>query len=287
MPRLTPASTGGLVPFTSGASILGTRLWLALLCSALAPGLAHAQRPLVVRHLSVATVDIGILADSTHGISVVAAPSVSTRQGMKQAKLTWVRFDPEQLIHWLNTADGYLRVPVQANEAEGIRWAPRLANVGGTGWLTVGRRIRKHRLDRRRYVVVANPEYGWQFELSESELETLLNLLLETAAVSRLKPLELVRGNGLALACDKIDRPVKVEYQPRPVGLPGVQGRVATQFVVDATGRPEMDTFVAVFASAPFLEAVARQVISESRFKPGVLDNQPVRVLVQQMITWR
>jgi Gram-negative bacterial TonB protein C-terminal len=242
---------------------------------------------LLVRHFSVATVDIGILGDSIHGVSVVAAPSILTSQGRKTAKLTWVRFDPERLIHWLNTADAYLRAPVQTNEAEGIRWAPRLANVGGTGWLTVGRRIRKQRLDRRRYAVIANPEYGWQFELSEAELQAFLNLMLEGAAVSRLKPIELVGNDGLALACDKIDRPVEIQYQPSPVALPGAQGRVVTQFVVDATGRPEMDTFVAVFASPPFLEPVARQVIAESRFTPGILHHRPVRVLVQQMISWR
>jgi hypothetical protein len=266
--------------------MLGTRVALALVCAALTPELAVAQRPLLVRHYSLPTMDIGILADTAHGVSFVTAPSVLTREGNQAAKITWIRFDPQRLLQWLDSADVYLRAPVRANEADGTRWAPRLIGIGGRGWLTFGRGIRKHRLDKHRYAFVTDSAYSWRFEVSEEQAQGLLNLLLEAAALSRLRPLDSATHDGV-MACDDVDRPVEVEYQPQPRVVGGLKGRVATQYVVDATGRPEMDAFVAVFATDPALEEAARTLIAQSRFKPAVLREQSVRQLVQQMVVWR
>ncbi len=260
------------------------RLVLAACCTALLPAAVVAQRPVLVRHYALETMDLGILSDTVRGVTVVAAPSLFSNEGERDAKVTWARFDPDSLLEWLNRADAYLRAPVQPDEPDGERWVPHLRAVDDRGWLTLGRRISKHRLQRRRDAHLADHTYSWRFELTERQVDSLLNLLLEAAALSRLST-PAPQADSLYL-CDQPDQPVQIAYQPEP-RWPGYRGRVATQFVVDAKGHPEMDTFVALFATHRSLEDPARSAIAASRFKPALLQGRPVRQLVQQVIAWR
>ncbi len=261
----------------------GRRIILILLCCALTSGSLAAQRPVLVRHYSVETMDIGVLSDTVRGVSVVVAPGVLTSQGEGATKVTWLRFAPDSLLQWLNIADAFLRAPVQGNESDGTRWAPPLQVISNDGWLTFGRRIKKHGLARERYARMADSTYSWRFELSPQNVDSLLHLLLEAGAVSRLVKVDSTAGPDAL--CEKPDRPVIIERQPI-LKLRGVTGRVAMQFVVDSTGQAEMETFVAIFATNSSVEKAARAAIAKSRFSPAMLDGRPVRQLVQQVAVW-
>ena len=249
-----------------------------LLGCALAPASLAAQQPVLVRHFSLPAMDIGVLSDSVRGVSLVAAPSLLTPEGQQATKITWLRFAPDSLLQWLNVADAYLRAPARGNEPDGTRWAPRLTVIENQGWLSFGRRIKKHRLARELYVSMADSGYGWSFEMSQQEVDSMLHILLEAGAVSRLVKQTGMSGRGDL--CENPDQPVTIVHQPKLKSES--PGRVAMQFVVDTTGWADMGTFVAIFATSPSLEEAARTAIAQSRFKPAVWRGQLVRQLVQQ-----
>jgi hypothetical protein len=262
----------------------GSRVVLIVVWCLLASGPLVAQHPVLVRHYSLETMDIGVIADAVRGVSLVAAPSLRTRQGGQSTKITWLRFAPDSLLQWLDSADVYLRAPIQTNEPDGTRWTPELMVIDHSGGLTFGRRIHKHRLAKQRYVRLADSMYSWRFEVSGEQVDGLRHLLLEAASAARLTTANSTPTPGAS--CDNSDQPVVVEYQPTPTAS-GAEGRVAMQYVVDTTGRADMGTFVALFATTPSLEDAARDLIAQSRFKPAMLQGRPVCRLVQQVAVWR
>jgi TonB family protein len=72
-----------------------------------------------------------------------------------------------------------------------------------------------------------------------------------------------------------------VSYPPDLFAL-GTGGSAVAEFVVDASGHIERDTFEIFSATHPsFAEAVTR-ALSTAQFKPAMKDGVPVRQLVQQ-----
>ena len=65
-----------------------------------------------------------------------------------------------------------------------------------------------------------------------------------------------------------------------------VDGRVLAQFVVDATGTPEMRTFKVLMSSNALFSEAVREAVAAMRFEPAMLDGRPVRQVVQQPFTF-
>lgn len=59
-------------------------------------------------------------------------------------------------------------------------------------------------------------------------------------------------------------------------------GRVLVQFVVDASGTPEMRTFKVLMSSNALFSAAVREAVASMRFEPAMLNGRPVRQVVQQ-----
>jgi len=83
-----------------------------------------------------------------------------------------------------------------------------------------------------------------------------------------------------------VDQPVRIVSQPRP-GSRGARGTVAVQYVVTGEGRVDPASVTVLLATAPRLEAAAREAVLASRFEAARKGGLPVRQLVQQVITWR
>jgi protein TonB len=62
----------------------------------------------------------------------------------------------------------------------------------------------------------------------------------------------------------------------------GVEGDVMAQFVVDTTGRVELNTFKVLKTSHQLFEAAVRSALPGMRFIPAEVGNKKVRQLVQQ-----
>jgi TonB family protein len=61
-----------------------------------------------------------------------------------------------------------------------------------------------------------------------------------------------------------------------------VRGTVLAEFVVDAEGKVEGDTFGVVSSSNPLFTAAVRAMIAKAVFTPALRAGKPVRQLVHQ-----
>ena len=71
-----------------------------------------------------------------------------------------------------------------------------------------------------------------------------------------------------------------------PAGLEGVPGRVVLSFIVDTLGRAEPASVRVVSSTSPAFDRPAREMVSGSRFAPGRNGGRPVRVLVEQAVSF-
>ena len=62
----------------------------------------------------------------------------------------------------------------------------------------------------------------------------------------------------------------------------GVEGEVLAQFVVDTTGRVELNTYKTIRKSHDLFEAALRSALPNMRFLPAEVGGRKVKQLVQQ-----
>jgi TonB family protein len=92
-------------------------------------------------------------------------------------------------------------------------------------------------------------------------------------------------------AVDSVDQPVAVLYCPPPQYPPelaafGFDGVVDVQFVVDTSGRAELEDLVIKEASHPGFVISVRRAIAKCRYRPAQRAGDPVRQLVQQRVDY-
>lgn len=73
---------------------------------------------------------------------------------------------------------------------------------------------------------------------------------------------------------------------PEMLRQAGVEGSVILSFVIDTTGRVEPNSIEVIQSTNRAFEGPAREVIVRSRYRPGRVRGTPVRVLVQQSISF-
>jgi TonB family protein len=72
-----------------------------------------------------------------------------------------------------------------------------------------------------------------------------------------------------------------VPLYPHELVTRGIEGRVVVRFVVDTTGRADLETFRVVEASHPLFAAAVREALPAMKFRPAALGNIRVRQLVE------
>jgi len=239
------------------------------------------QDIVMIQRLSFPLMDLGLIADSVRGAGIVAVPSINSNVGWDHAKIVWLRFDPDSLIPWLDVAKAYLVTAPGASTPNGIRWAPPLSPVHGPGGLSFGRMVLRGELRDQRYLLVSDSAKQWNLEITRYQADKLLNGLLEVASLSRLSP----SSHHDWVNADSVD--VKPSYKSKLSSHPGLSGRVYLQVVVDSTGLADMSTYATIIASDTLVEAEARRAIAEAHFRPAMRAGHPVRVLVEQTISWK
>lgn len=96
-----------------------------------------------------------------------------------------------------------------------------------------------------------------------------------------------------AYTADRVDEPVRSDstapiapvYPPELYGGK-VPGHVVAEFVVDTTGRAEMETFGVVSSTDPRFTEAVRRAVPDARFKPATLAGRRVRQVVRQPISF-
>ena len=65
-----------------------------------------------------------------------------------------------------------------------------------------------------------------------------------------------------------------------------IEGEIVVQYIVDETGRPDLDSFRVLRTSDTRFGPAVRAFIATVRFQPAALHGKPVRQLVQQPFTF-
>ena len=69
---------------------------------------------------------------------------------------------------------------------------------------------------------------------------------------------------------------------PSALAQARVEGRVLAEFVVDTTGRVELDSFHALESTNPVFTEAVEAALAGLRYRPATIDGRPVRQIVQQ-----
>lgn len=200
------------------------------------------------------------------------------------------RFDPELMLAWLNQAHAVVVYQDRPTAAADLH-TPSLAGRDG-GQLTLIRARTKDGWSDRTEFVFQDSAGGpaWSIGATRRQADSLIAALFAQAARSRL----VLRAGRLAdsshVAEMPGDRPpMFIGRGPMPSlpdDLRGQELYVSMRFVIGTDGRPEPDSFVAVFYDDPRLADIAYQVLMSSRYEPGILGGKPVRVAVQQGVAF-
>ncbi len=92
---------------------------------------------------------------------------------------------------------------------------------------------------------------------------------------------------------EQVDEPARADSSepvsplyPDSLQRSRVSGRVLAEFVVDSTGRPEMDTFGVVFSTDRLFTDAVRRAVASADFIPARLGGKAVRQLIQIPISF-
>lgn len=255
----------------AGGCGLAVLLWLV-------PRAVTAQGIRTVVHFPLRLIDLSVAPDTVSGLHILMQPSPRSEQA-RDGKLIWLRFAPDTVMDWINSAAAALAVAVPNGPEEGIQWSRTLRPRGGQGGISMGRALRKGRLEKTRWLAIGDSAIGWRAELTGSEADSLLHLLMNLGLKSRLD----TTPSG-PRDFREVDVPVSVLYQPKPRW--GKASRVVATYVVDESGKADPASFLAILASDPGLIGEAWEVVKASRYTPAVQAGRPVRQLVQRVIRW-
>ncbi len=243
-------------------------------------GPAAAQAPRAIVGFPLRLMDLSFAADTIAGLHVLMQPSAGSKEGHDKEGLVWLRFDPDTVLEWLNSAAAALRVPVPDARADGIQWSRPLTPLNRHGALALGRERKKGKLQNTHWIAVADSSTGWRAELTGAEADSLLRLFLNLGTQSRFDTTSAAPYDET-----RVDSPVSVLHQPLP-RYHGKAGRVVAQYVVGESGAADTASFVAFLASDRDLIPDAWEVLRRSRFRPALVRGKPVRQLVYQSIVW-
>lgn len=100
-------------------------------------------------------------------------------------------------------------------------------------------------------------------------------------------------ANLQAYTADHVDEPARMDaatpavpMYPESLYKARVPGRVVVEFVVDTTGRAEMETVGVVSATDPLFTEAVRRALPDARFKPARIAGHPVPQVVRQPFTF-
>lgn len=108
---------------------------------------------------------------------------------------------------------------------------------------------------------------------------------ISTGIVGGTGPVDV--GNVVTSA-EADEQPSLISAGPKtvPPGMEGVPARVQFTFIIDTLGHPERNSFQLVNATNQLFVEPARQMFIKNVYKPGRLGGHPVRVKVQQGVSF-
>ena len=250
----------------------------------------EAQASPELRHLRWPLLDVVMVPDSA-SLWFMAAPNPSTTQWETGSNLVHLGIDPVVALQWVTVARKLVAAAGNRSHREPARFTPPLPDHDGPAIVVLGTNSKKPSAKTRFVLLVSDSanDIRWKSFASGAQVDSLLAALEATAMASR-EPSRAAVWNTLA---DRDpDTPVNVVSQPRPVYPPalasrGRAGRVWISFIVTAEGRPDQESFFPLLSDDPRFTDAATKALIRGRYRPAVLDGQPVPLRVFQAILFR
>lgn len=238
----------------------------------------RAQTPPVGYRIEVELASLHVVPDTLTGLSLLMQPKAGPRPREREGPV-WLRIQPDSALEWINSAVAAIRTPIPGDQSEGIQWSRTLRPLRDSGAVALGRSRKKGKLERTHWLAIADSASGWRFELSGTEADSLLRLLLIGGSQSRIDT------SGTAPFDEsRVDRAARIADQPAPKRRQ--PGLAAVQYVVGTDGKVEPESFRVVLASDPALVAETRALVMASRFEAAERRGAPVRQVLRQVIQW-
>lgn len=249
-----------------------------LLAAWVGPVVAQAPRQAVTYPLRM--IDLSVVADTVAGLQVLVQPGSDVKHS-GEGSLVWLRFDPDSLLDWINSAFAALRTAAPGTAPKGIQWSRTLLPIGGKGGLALGRSRKNQSLESDRWLAIGDSALGWQAPISGTEADSLLRLFMALGTVSRIDT-----SSDAPSDSSRVDTPAAIDHRWY-LGTTELSGRVMGQFVVGVDGRVEPGSFAVLFASDPGLVKLASAALSGATYHPAQRGGRPVRQLVRQGFYWK
>ena len=239
---------------------------------------AQAQTPPSGYRIEVALASLHVVPDTLTGLSLLMQPRTGSRAREREGPV-WLRLQPDSAREWINSAVAAILTPMPGDQSEGIQWSRTLRPLRDSGAVALGRSRKKGKLERTHWLAIADSASGWRVELSGSEADSLLRLLLIGGSQSRI-------DTGSAAPFDefRVDRSVRIAEQPAPKRRH--PGQAAVQYVVGSDGKVEPESFRVLLASEPAIIAESRALVMASRFEAAERQGARVRQVLRQVIRW-
>ncbi len=265
-----------------------TRIWL--LAALLFAGQVEAQAGSPdLRHVRWPLLDVVMVPDSA-SLWFLAAPNPSTTQWETGSHLVRLGIDPVVALQWVTVARKLVSAG-HASRNQPAHFTPPLPEHDGPAIVVLGTNTRKPSAETRFILLVSDSaeDIRWKSFASAAQVDSLLTAL-EAAATASREPSRAAVWN--ALADREPDTPVHVVSQPRPVFPPALAsrrraGRVWMSYIITAEGRADRSSFFPLLSDEPRFTEAAIQALRRGRYRPAVLNGQPVPQRVFQAILFR
>ncbi len=109
---------------------------------------------------------------------------------------------------------------------------------------------------------------------------------ISTGVIGGTGPVDVGSVVVSSAEADEAPRLITAGPKQTPAGMEGVAARVDMEFIVGADGKVEPGSVRILSSTSKVFEAPAKAMILKSVFKPGMLAGQPVRVKVQQGVSF-
>lgn len=226
-------------------------------------------------------------ADMHQGVRLSAAAFINGFSGDRHSYNG--HFKPDSVLDWLNSAHAvasYAGHSLNSDDSTSPMQTRPLYAEDSSAVVVSRERAGPGWSDRISLIFVSGDSARpWSIEARPEEADSLFRTLFTQASRSALSPPDTAPPVEPLDASTPSSEPVLLATPVRPkmpIEVRGQDGVVLMQFVVGTDGRAEPSSLEPIVYSDPRLVQPAFDVILAARFRPGTVNEEPVRVQVRQ-----
>ncbi|HKV74059.1 MAG TPA: hypothetical protein VJN95_06045 [Gemmatimonadales bacterium] len=237
-------------------------------------------------------VKVMVSADSIRGLQIRARTSSLDYRGAPRSYSAM--FDPLEVESWMQEANAVVEWtrPPGSDSARALETSGLLAADGSE--MLIQRKRKKEGWDSNMLLVFRprSGEHSWALMAGQDQMREFLKSLVFDEVRSRLTQ-EAADSAATSVNSLELDDPPSMlshpplEFPQTAVGVNRKSSEVWLEYVIGVDGKADPESIVVVwFNDRRYVEEAVRVIVG-SRFKPGMINHQPVRTVVFQPVEWR